>query len=74
MISRLFSLLVSVWFIIGAFAAVQRGYFTHMTQNCADFGTIALNVVAGPLNYTGVNPKLSECKLPNTDHLPQPSR
>ena len=74
MISRLFSPLVFAWLVIGTFAAGQRGYFTHMTQNCADFGTIALNVIAGPLNYTGVNPKLSDCTLPHPDNLPQPSQ
>jgi hypothetical protein len=26
-------------------------------------GTIALTIVAGPLNYVGVNPKIS-CKVP----------
>ncbi len=63
--SRLFSTLVFVWLVVGVVAAFQRGYFTHMSQNCADFGTIALNVVAGPLNYTGVNPRLSNCVLPH---------
>jgi hypothetical protein len=66
--SRIFSLVVFVWLIVGVIAALQRGYLTHMSQNCADFGTIALNVVAGPLNYAGVDPRVSNCRLP------QPSR
>lgn len=63
--SRFFSLLVFVWLIVGTIAAGQRGYFTHMSQNCADFGTIALNIVSGPLNYAGIDPKLSNCVLPH---------
>jgi hypothetical protein len=45
----------------------QRGYFTHATQNCASAGTIAVTVIAGPLNYFGANPKVTNC------HVPQPS-
>jgi hypothetical protein len=26
--------------------------------------TIAVTVIAGPLNYVGVNPKVKECDLP----------
>ena len=51
----------------GAVAAGQRGYFTHAAQNCASVGTIAVTVIAGPLNYFGVNPKVTNC------HVPQPS-
>ncbi|MET9486906.1 hypothetical protein [Nocardia sp. NPDC006630] len=61
---RLSSLLVCAWLIIGAVAAGQRDYFTHVSNNCADFGTIALTVLAGPLNYTGLNPKVTSCELP----------
>ncbi|MFE2958426.1 hypothetical protein [Nocardia tengchongensis] len=61
---RLGSLLVCAWLIIGAAASWQRGYLTHVSQDCADFGTIALTVVAGPLNYTGLNPKVTSCTLP----------
>jgi len=60
----LVSLLVFVWLIVGVVAAGQRGYFTRVSQNCTDFGTIALNVIAGPLNYFGVDPKVTDCKLP----------
>lgn len=61
---RLISLLMFVWLIIGAVAAVQRGYLTNVSQECADFATIAVTVVAGPLNYTGLNPKVHSCDLP----------
>ena len=60
---RLMSLLVLVWLIIGVIAAGQRGYFTHREQNCASVGTIAVTVIAGPLNYAGVNPKVTNCNV-----------
>jgi hypothetical protein len=53
-----------VWLIIGVVAAGQRGYFTDREQNCASLGTIAVTVIAGPLNYAGVNPKVNNCELP----------
>ena len=61
---RIGTLIILVWLIIGALAAGQRDYFSSGPDNCAGFGTIALTVVAGPLNYVGVNPKVSDCKLP----------
>ncbi|WP_280264688.1 hypothetical protein [Nocardia wallacei] len=67
---RLVSLLLFVWLIIGVVAAGQRGYLTRVTQECRDFGTIALNVLAGPLNYTGVDPEVTDCKLPEPSSTP----
>ncbi|MQY26415.1 hypothetical protein NRB56_19820 [Nocardia sp. RB56] len=64
MVSRWFSLLVFVWLILGLVAALQRGYLTHPSDNCADFATVLLNVVAGPLNYIGIHPSMSDCVLP----------
>jgi hypothetical protein len=55
--------LVLIWLLIGALAAGQRGYFNSGEANCAKAGTIAVTVVAGPLNYMGVNPKIS-CEVP----------
>ena len=60
---RLVSLLVLVWLIVGAIAAGQRGYYSSDDTNCATLGTIALTIVAGPLNYVGVNPKVENCEL-----------
>ncbi len=68
---RLVSLLLFVWLIIGVVAAGQRGYLTRVTQDCRDFGTIALTVVAGPLNYAGVDPKVTDCKLPEPSSTPE---
>ena len=62
--------LVLLWLIIGAIAAGQRGYFTDPEANCSSTGTVAVTVIAGPLNYFGVNPKVTDCNMPE---LPQPS-
>jgi hypothetical protein len=63
----LISAVVVVWLVIGVIAAFQRDYLKNNAQNCATLGTIAVTVIAGPLNYAGVNPKVTDC------HLPQPS-
>ena len=56
--------LVVVWLIIGGFAAFQRGYFSNERDvRCKTVADTALTVVAGPLNYAGVNPKV-QCKTP----------
>ena len=60
---RIGSVLLIVWLIIGAIAGGQRRYYTGSDPNCARTGTIAVTVLAGPLNYTGVNPKVS-CQAP----------
>jgi hypothetical protein len=69
---RILALLVLVWLLIGTFAAYQRDYFSDDETNCADAGTIALNIVAGPLNYLGVDPEVEECETPDVD-VPEPS-
>lgn len=60
---RIGSILLIVWLIIGAIAAGQRHYYSGSDTNCAKTGTIAVTILAGPLNYIGVNPKIS-CKTP----------
>lgn len=61
---RIGSILLVVWFVIGGLAAVQRGYFKGDDATCANTGTILVTVLAGPLNYVGVNPKIDDCTLP----------
>ena len=65
--ARLVVLVLVGWLVIGAVAAGQRHYYSGSSANCAKFGTITVTVLAGPLNYLGVNPKIS-CEIP------QPSR
>jgi hypothetical protein len=60
----LLGVIVLVWLVIGVVAAYQRDYFTGGESNCATAGSIALTVVAGPLNYVGVNPKVADCNVP----------
>ena len=55
--------LLIVWLVIGAIAGGQRHYYDSSNTNCAKAGTITVTVLAGPLNYVGVNPKIS-CKTP----------
>ena len=60
---RIGSVLLVIWLIIGAVAAGQRQYFSSSGTSCAKASTIAVTIAAGPLNYVGVNPKIS-CKAP----------
>jgi hypothetical protein len=63
-------LVVLVWLAIGAVAAYQRGYFgDDRDVSCKSTGDTALTIVAGPLNYFGVNPKVS-CDV----NVPEPSK
>lgn len=56
--------IVVIWLLIGVLAAFQRGYFGEDEKvSCRDFADTALTVLAGPLNYVGVNPKV-DCKTP----------
>jgi hypothetical protein len=66
---RLIVAVVLVWLLIGVVAVFQRGYLGSSSNSCAHIGTVAVTVVAGPLNYVGVNPKL-DCKVA----VPQPSK
>jgi hypothetical protein len=67
--SRLIGLLVVIWLVIGVIAAFQRGYFgDDRDVSCKTFGDTALTIVAGPLNYVGVNPKI-QCR-----NAPEPSK
>jgi hypothetical protein len=62
--------IVLVWLLIGVIAAWQRDYFKGEDTSCATAGTVAVTVIAGPLNYMGVNPKVKDCRPAK---LPQPS-
>jgi hypothetical protein len=57
-------LIVLLWLILGGVAAYERGYFkSDSDASCAKAGTIIVTVVAGPLNWLGVNPKIT-CDVP----------
>jgi hypothetical protein len=60
---RIGSVFLLVWLVIGGFAAGQRGDYQGSIGNCSRAGTIAVTVLAGPLNYAGVNPNIN-CSVP----------
>ena len=66
-VGSLTSIIVIIWLIVGAIAAGQRHYYDSSVKTCAKAGTITVTILAGPLNYMGVNPKL-HC------HTPKPSK
>lgn len=61
--------LILIWLLVGTVAGYQRGYYTGDRPSCARISTIAVTVVAGPLNYAGVNPKIKKC-----GDAPKPSK
>ena len=67
------TVIIVVWLVIGALAALQRGYFDNSSRGgCAKVGTVLVTIVAGPLNYVGVNPKIDNCKVPLDKRGPKP--
>jgi hypothetical protein len=65
--SRVITIVLVVWLLIGLAAAAQRNYFAGSDATCAKVGTTLVTIIAGPLNYVGANPKI-DCAAP------QPSR
>lgn len=61
---RIGTVILIVWLIIGAIAGAQRHYYSGSNTTCAKASTIAVTVLAGPLNYAGVNPKI-KCAAPS---------
>jgi hypothetical protein len=55
---RIGTLILVAWLVIGAIAGAQRHYYSGHAS-CGKASTIAVTVAAGPLNYVGVNPKVS---------------
>jgi hypothetical protein len=60
---RIGAVLVVIWVIVGFVAAGQRGYLGGSDSDCAKAGNTVITVIAGPLNYIGVNPKV-KCDVP----------
>ena len=55
---RFGSVLLVMWLVIGGIAAGQRGEYNGPI-GCSRAGTVAVTILAGPLNYTGVNPNIN---------------
>jgi hypothetical protein len=62
-IRSIVAVVVVLWLVVGAIAAGQRHYYNDASASCAHAGTVAVTIVAGPLNYMGANPKVS-CRVP----------
>jgi hypothetical protein len=52
------SALLALWLVIGGIAAGQRGDYKGPV-GCSKAGTIAVTILAGPLNYAGVKPHIN---------------
>jgi hypothetical protein len=61
------AVVIVIWLIIGFIAAGQRGYFSDSKTSCSKASDTIVTIIAGPLNYIGINPKI-HCTPP------QPSR
>jgi hypothetical protein len=60
---RLGSLLLLAWLVVGGIAAGQRGDYKRPLVTCSRASTIAVTILAGPLNYAGVDPNIN-CTTP----------
>jgi hypothetical protein len=57
-VKNILFILVIIWFILGASAANDRGFFDSGADRDCDFiGSGLLTVVAGPLNFVGLHPR-----------------
>ena len=57
-------IIITVWIVVGIAASLQRGYFGNdQAVGCKTAADTTLTILAGPLNYAGVNPKV-HCKTP----------
>lgn len=65
---RIGSAALIIWLLIGVLAAAQRDYFSNSDTSCGQTSDTVLTIIAGPLNYVGVNPEV-DCK-----DVPQPSQ
>jgi hypothetical protein len=57
------SAILVIWLIIGGFAAGQRGDYKGPV-NCSTAATATVTILAGALNYVGVNPRI-DCSTPS---------
>ena len=52
------SALLAIWLVIGVIAGGQRGDYKG-SISCSRASTIAVTIIAGPLNYAGANPSIN---------------
>lgn len=56
------SVLLVLWLVIGGIAAGQRGDYNR-PFDCSSVSTAAVTILAGPLNYANVAPRIN-CATP----------
>lgn len=61
--TRVSTVVIVVWLLIGAFAAFQRGYFGSSSPSCSRLASAGVTILAGPLNYVGIDPRIG-CSTP----------
>jgi len=57
------SVLLVIWLVIGGVAAGQRGDYRG-SVDCSSVSTAAVTILAGPLNYAHVDPRIN-CTTPH---------
>lgn len=62
---RFGSVILVIWLIIGGFVAGQRGDYSR-PMGCGRAATAAVTILAGPLNYAGLNPHI-QCSVQNSN-------
>ena len=61
--TRVSTIVIVIWLLIGVAAAFQRGSFGSAEPTCSRVGSAALTIIAGPLNYLGLDPQVG-CSVP----------
>jgi len=56
--------LFAAWLVVGLMAAGQRQYLGPNLGSCDGVGTVVANIAAGPLNYNGLDPRVT-CPEPS---------
>lgn len=60
MVKMVIGIAIIAWLVIGAVAAFHRGYFGQdVAVTCTTGADTALTILVGPLNWAGLNPKIS---------------
>ena len=52
------SVLLAIWLVVGGIAAGQRGDYKDPIGR-SRVSTLAVTIIAGPLNYAGVDPNIN---------------
>lgn len=63
---RIGSVILVIWLVIGGFVAGHRGDYRG-PMGCGRAATATVTILAGPLNYAGVNPQI-HCSVQNSSN------